>query len=365
VGAYFDEVAVEDTPIWTEIFAEGFENGFEYFTDGGANAQLAGSNNAHTGSKSLRLQDDTGTSLSYTKSFPVSSYSTLKVEFWYKSSGFDWSSDSFSLQSHTEETGTNWVTEERWSRGSNGFTANNSWKFASVEFPINTTTMRIRFKNYGNKKNERIFIDDLTVSGMWNGKSFSNVALAQTPFPSSLPSSDPSTSASPSSQPSDQPSKRPSSTPIWTEVFAEGFENGFGHFTDGGANAQLAGSNNAHTGSKSLRLQDNTGTSLSYTKSLTVSSYSTLKVEFWYKSSGFDWKSDSFSLQSLNEETGTVWVTQETWSRGSNGFTTNNSWKFASVEFPIDTTTMRIRFKNHGNKKNERIFIDDVRVSVI
>jgi hypothetical protein len=214
-----------------------------------------------------------------------------------------------------------------------------------------------------------------TVGAYFDQKPISIPSDQSTKQPSSTPSSEPSTSVTPStmpsenlssepsSKPSDQPPKQPSSTPIWTVIFTDGFESGYVTFNDGGANSRLVGGNNFHTGAKSLRLQDDTDTSLSYTNPFTVSSYSTLKVEFWYKSRGFDKNSDSFSLQAANGDTGPDWATQETWTRGSNGFTENNSWNFVSVEFPINTITMRIRFINHANSNKEKVFIDDVAVS--
>jgi hypothetical protein len=84
-------------------------------------------------------------------------------------------------------------------------------------------------------------------------------------------------------------------------------------------------------------------------------------------SSGFDVNDDSFSLQSANVDggTGTDWVTKGTWTRGSNVFTSNGTWYFASVEFAIDadTSTMRIQFMSNSDVDREKVFIDDVTVS--
>jgi hypothetical protein len=203
-------------------------------------------------------------------------------------------------------------------------------------------------------------------------------------MPSYLPSSEPSTSAAPStssppsdapssnpsenpsSKPSDQPSDQPSTTPIWIEIFANDFERGLGNFNDGSRDVRLySGKKFAHKGKKSLELRDNNPTmSLSSTDPFTVSSYSTLKVEFWYKSRGFKKTHESFSLESYGDN-GTDWTEKGTWTYlSNNGFTSNNRWRFVSVEFPIDTiTTMRIRFKNNGDKRKTKVYIDDVTVS--
>jgi hypothetical protein len=170
--------------------------------------------------------------------------------------------------------------------------------------------------------------------------------------PSTMPSEN--QSSEPSSKPNDQPSKQPSSTPIWTVIFAESFESGFGYINDGGSDARVLDSGTAYslTGSKSLRLRDDAETSLSYTSlRITVSSYWTLKVEFWYKSKGFNENSDSFSLQFADgDRTGTDWVT-----KGTRTFITNNDWRFlASVEFAIDATTMRIQLMNNGDRNQRK-----------
>jgi hypothetical protein len=127
---------------------------------------------------------------------------------------------------------------------------------------------------------------------------------------------------------------------------------------------RYSGTKYSHTGKKSLELRDDTKSSLSYTNPFTVSGYSTLKVEFWYKSRGFKKRRESFSLESADGDTGTDWVEKVTWKYRSKGFKKNNRWRFVSVEFPIDAiTTMRIRFKNNGDNDKRRVYIDDVAVS--
>jgi hypothetical protein len=163
-------------------------------------------------------------------------------------------------------------------------------------------------------------------------------------------------------------------TPIWTEIFANDFEGGFGNFNDPGRKAKLyRGRRYSHSGRHSLQLRGDTRTSLSYTNPFSVESYSTLEVEFWYKarrsrrSRRFNHDSDGFVLQSAdgNGDDGTEWVTKGSWTYESNVFApSSNGWRSASVKFQIETgTTMRIRFKNKGRNRNDRIYIDDVIVS--
>jgi hypothetical protein len=147
-----------------------------------------------------------------------------------------------------------------------------------------------------------------------------------------------------------------------TEIFTNHFERGLGNFRDPGSDARLySGRKYSHSGSKSLELRDNSRTSFSVTTPFTVSGLSSLKVEFWYMSKGFNQKNNGFVLQSDADGRGD-WITKRRWRYKSNGY---HGWRFATVEFPIDTTRMRIRFKNDGDNNHQKIFIDDVVVSGI
>jgi hypothetical protein len=385
------------TPIWTQIFANDFEKGLGYFNDPGANAKYYNGSKGkkkkpqHSGYKSLELRDDTETSFSVTNPFPVSIYSALKVEFWYKSSGFKHDDDGFVLQSTDGDDGINWVTKGSWIYESNDFTSNNVWRFASVKFQIDATTMHIRFKNNGHNGKEKIYIDDVIVSGGFDPSAMpsslpsSLPSLSNAPSLSTVPSSEPSTSPAPSlsqepsmepsetpstsTKPSDQPSSQPSVTPIWTHIFTNDFEKDLGYFNDPGANAKRYSKGKGkkkqkqHSGYKSLELRDDTDTSLSFTNPFPVSDYSTLKVEFWYKSSKFNDASDGFVLESSDGDSGTDWVTKGSWTYKSNGFDGNNVWRSASVQFQIEADTMRIRFRNKADSGKEKLYIDDVIVT--
>jgi hypothetical protein len=361
------------TPVWTEIFAQGFESGLDNFNDAGSDVRLySGTKYSYSGSKSLQLRDDTATSLSVTKPFRVSGYSTLKVEFWYKSQRFRHGSDAFFLQSADGDDGTEWITKGSWTYKSNGFNSNNKWRSATVKFQIETGTMRIRFKNNGHNNKERIYIDDVKVSGgadpsampsslpsLSTAPSSKPTTSAAPSFssaePSQGPSVEPSENPSTSTKPSDQPSGQPSFSTIWTVIFDNDFQSGLGNFIDAGKN--MRGKSGA------LELRGKSATSLGFTNSFPVESCLTLKVEFRYKSSRFRHRSDAFFLQSADGDDGTEWITKGSWTYKSNGFNSNNKWRSASVKFQIETDTMRIRFKNNGHNRRERIYIDDVKVS--
>jgi hypothetical protein len=181
---------------------------------------------------------------------------------------------------------------------------------------------------------------------------------------------EPSETPSTSTEPSDRPSSQPSVTPIWTQIFANDFEKDLGYFNDPGGNAKLYSKGKGkkkqkqQSGYKLLELRDDTETSLSFTNLFPVESYTTLKVEFWYKSSKFN-DSDGFVLESSDGDNGKWFPPKGSWTYDpkSNGFNSNNVWRSASVQFQIETDTMRIRFRNKADNDKEKLYIDDVIVT--
>jgi hypothetical protein len=113
------------------------------------------------GSKSAYIRDDSnGKSSVYSDSFPVSSYSKIKVEFWYMSKNFD-NNDNFYLET---DTGSGWLTVYSWVYGDH-FDQNSKWRLASVEVDVSSDNLRIRFRNNGDGNKEKIYIDEVVVSG--------------------------------------------------------------------------------------------------------------------------------------------------------------------------------------------------------
>jgi hypothetical protein len=94
------------------------------------------------------------------------SYSTIKVEFWYFTRGFDENNDdSFHLETHVTGNDT-WSTVHIWVYGEESFDSNLIWRYASVEFPVlSSSDLQIRFRNNGDDNKEGTLIDEVAVSG--------------------------------------------------------------------------------------------------------------------------------------------------------------------------------------------------------
>jgi hypothetical protein len=156
----------QSSSTWTEIFSNDFENGWGNFNDGGKGAFMNSRWSHGNGSYSAKIRNDLNEKSNiYSDPFPVLNYSTIKVEFWYLSRGFDYNNDeSFYLE--TDATGSdNWSTVYTWIHGEKAFASNAEWRYASVDVPVSSSDLQIRFRNNGDTRHEQLFIDEVVVSG--------------------------------------------------------------------------------------------------------------------------------------------------------------------------------------------------------
>ena len=186
--------------------------------------------------------------------------------------------------------------------------------------------------------------------------------------PSHTPSFRPT--ASPSLGPSTSPTSLPSSSPtgMWNEIFSEGFESGtFGVFTDGGSDASLH-TKKVHTGGYSLKLRDDSSSSVATTGAYDLGDITTVQVEFYFRFGGME-NGEEFYLQYSEGGDGSGWNSAGTWTKGSTSMLSmrgstklnNNNWYFDQVS--IDTTGMssiQLRFVCNSSSNKDKVFIDDI-----
>jgi len=92
----------------------------------------------------------------------VREYSTLKIDFKFYGKGVE-DNEYFILES--KFNGSPWTEEGKWVKG--GDFDNNEWKDASVLLEVgNKKKMRFRIKVFGDEANDRIFLDDIVLSGL-------------------------------------------------------------------------------------------------------------------------------------------------------------------------------------------------------
>jgi hypothetical protein len=225
-----------------------------------------------------------------------------------------------------------------------------------------------------------VALDNLDFTSSSESTSFGEEKTSSKPsrVPSVWPSVEPSTSVLPTSPPTMFPSDRPSTSPSpaptdpptttlppapsWTEIFSEYFEAGLGNFNKGGNDAGLSTRYSHNGSSKSAYIQDDSNQKSSvYSNFFPVSSYSKIKVEFWYLSESYD-DNDNFCLETDNGSG--VWSTVYTWVYGEH-FNQNSNWSSASIIMPVSSSSseLRIRFRNNSDGNSKKIYIDEVAVS--
>ena len=146
------------------IISDGFESGWGNWVDGGADARknINDAAFANTGSYCVRLQDNTGTSVISTGNLDLSGYVEITVDFSVISSNFS-STEDFWVQLSTNG-GSSYSTVATYVQSvdfTNGVRSQLSATF-TASF---TSTSRLRFRCDASANADRIYLDDIVVTG--------------------------------------------------------------------------------------------------------------------------------------------------------------------------------------------------------
>jgi hypothetical protein len=149
----------------------------------------------------------------------------------------------------------------------------------------------------------------------------------------------------------------------YTQLMFDNFETGFGNWIDGGANCART-SSNAHQGTYSIDLQDDTAaTAAMSTAALDFHNpgYVKIKVDFWYKAIGME-TGENFYVEFFN---GTAWVVVADYVSGTHF--TNNTFAQASViideQLHTFATNGRVRIRCDASDGTDDIYVDEVMIS--
>jgi len=159
IGSPVESPTEEFSPIFTETFdIEG-----EYKMNvGNKVVEASNMNPTYSGDHSLRLRKKQGV---VSKPQNIRDYSTVKIDFKYNSKGME-DGEDFIVQMKFNGS-SQWTEVGKWVKGED-FT-NNEWNDASVTAETNNkTNLKFRIKVQGNQGNDRIFIDDVALSGILN-----------------------------------------------------------------------------------------------------------------------------------------------------------------------------------------------------
>ncbi len=142
-------------------------------------------------------------------------------------------------------------------------------------------------------------------------------------------------------------------------VNSQNFETGWGIWTDGGTDcARINNATYANSGTYSIQLRDNTGTSVMTTTNQNWTSYDEVTVEFSFITVSFDNSNEDFWLQ-ISTNGGTSYTTVGDWNYSVQF--TNGVRGSGSVVIPGPfTSTTRLRFRCDASADDDQVYIDDV-----
>jgi len=146
-----------------------------------------------------------------------------------------------------------------------------------------------------------------------------------------------------------------------TDINFNNFESGWGIWNDGGSDSRrISDSRRSNSGTYSIRLRDNTNSSVMTTDNLDLAGYEEVTVDFSYL--GFSMENgEDFWLQ-VSTNGGSSYQTLTTYASGSDF--TNNVREFETVVITgTFTSNTRFRFRCDASANNDWVFIDDVDLS--
>ena len=148
----------------------------------------------------------------------------------------------------------------------------------------------------------------------------------------------------------------------YVDIDFESFESGWGIWNDGGSDcARINYAPYASTGSRSIRIRDNSGTASSMTTdNLNLTGFEEVQIDFTYYPVGMENNEDFWLQGSLDG--GSTWTTVGTWARPDDF--QNNGFYSESVIITGDyTSTTQWRFRCDASANNDRIYIDDINIT--
>ncbi len=154
---------------YVTLNSQNFESGWGIWADGGTDCQRSSADAAYanSGTYCVRLRDNTNSSVMTTSNQNLSSYDELTVQFSYITVSFDNSNEDFWLQISTNG-GSSYTTVGDFNY--NVQFTNNNRGTATVVIPGPfTTNTRLRIRCDASADDDRLYIDDVVITGCLNG----------------------------------------------------------------------------------------------------------------------------------------------------------------------------------------------------
>ncbi|WP_020536232.1 M43 family zinc metalloprotease [Lewinella cohaerens] len=163
----------------TNVNFNNFESGWGIWNDGGSDCRRSANDAAYSnGSYSIRLRDNTSTSVMTTDNLNLAGFEEVTIDFSYYPRSMETGED-FWLQASTDG-GSSYQTLASWASGTD-FSNNVRENETIVITGTFTSTTRFRFRCDASGNSDYIYIDDVDVSGCANGARMSGEELLATP----------------------------------------------------------------------------------------------------------------------------------------------------------------------------------------
>ena len=144
-----------------------FESGLGIWNDGGSDcARVRYSTAANSGQYTIRLRDNTSSSTTTTDNLALSGFEEVTINFTYYPISME-NGEDFWLQGSLDG-GNTWTTVATWAGGTD-FNNNNLYAESVIITGTYTNTTKFRFRCDASANNDRIYIDDIDISGCLNG----------------------------------------------------------------------------------------------------------------------------------------------------------------------------------------------------
>lgn len=144
----------------------------------------------------------------------------------------------------------------------------------------------------------------------------------------------------------------------YVTINSNNFDSNWGIWTDGGTDcARVNSAANAYSGTYSLRLRDNTTTSVMSTTNQNLVNYDEITVSFKFKTISFE-NGEDFWVQ-LSTNGGSTYVTKATYVAGS-GFSNGTYYQVDLVIPGPFTSTTRVRVRADASADDDQLHIDDM-----
>lgn len=177
-GQASTNVTTLDTGSCTEVTVNSndFESGFGIWNDGGSDCRRSANDAAYSnGTYSIRLRDNTSTSVMTTDNLDLSSFEEITVSFSYLARSMDNANEDFWLQVSTNG-GSSYTIVEEWNQGDefvNNIRENDA---VTIAGPFTSNT-RLRFRCDASGNSDWVYIDDVVITGCTTGTSRSTETI--------------------------------------------------------------------------------------------------------------------------------------------------------------------------------------------